>query len=79
MHSAHVEIPCPDAATAQAVRDAVAIESADGPGGSRIKLTAQGSRVVVDIEADEEGNLKAALHGTLRLTDMAMRALAGAS
>ena len=77
MHTLHVELPCPDAATAHAVRDAVAVESEDGPGGSRIRLSVKGAAVVIDIEADEEGNLKAALHGSLRLADMALRALAG--
>jgi tRNA threonylcarbamoyladenosine modification (KEOPS) complex Pcc1 subunit len=77
MHSLRLELPCPDAATAAAVRDAVAVESLDGPGGSRISVTAEGAVVHLRIEATEEGNLKAALHGTLRLADMALRALAG--
>ena len=77
MHTLRVELPCPDAATARAVRDAVAVESEDGPGGSRIRLSLNGPIVVIDIEASEEGNLKAAAHGTLRLADMALRALEG--
>ncbi|HUR61117.1 MAG TPA: KEOPS complex subunit Pcc1 [Candidatus Thermoplasmatota archaeon] len=75
MHSLRLEFPCPDAVTACAVRDAVAVESRDGPGGSRIEVAAEGAVLLLRIEADEEGNLKAALHGTLRLADMALRAL----
>jgi tRNA threonylcarbamoyladenosine modification (KEOPS) complex Pcc1 subunit len=75
VHTLHLELPCPDPATARAVHDAVAVESRDGPGGSRIRLGVAGSSLVVDIEADEPGNLKAAAHGTLRLADMALRAL----
>jgi tRNA threonylcarbamoyladenosine modification (KEOPS) complex Pcc1 subunit len=76
MHSLHLEIPCKDDATAKAVRDAVAVESQDGPGGATIRLSLDGSTLVLDVEAQEDGNLKAALHGTLRLADMALKALA---
>jgi tRNA threonylcarbamoyladenosine modification (KEOPS) complex Pcc1 subunit len=75
VHTLHLELACPDAATAHAVREAVAVESRDGPGGARITLGLRGATLVVDIEADEAGNLKAAAHGTLRLADMALRAL----
>lgn len=76
MHTLHLEVECPDAATAQAVRDAVAIEARDGPGGARIRLSVAGAALLVEVEADEPGNLKAAAHGTLRLADMALAALA---
>ncbi|MCA1811950.1 MAG: CTAG/PCC1 family protein [Halobacteriales archaeon] len=76
MHTLHLELECPDAATARAVRDAVAVESRDGPGGSRIALGLRGATLLVDVEAEEDGSLKAAAHGTLRLADMALRALA---
>jgi tRNA threonylcarbamoyladenosine modification (KEOPS) complex Pcc1 subunit len=75
MHTLHLELACPDATTALAVRDAVAIESQDGPGGSRITLGLRGATLLLDVEAEEPGNLKAAAHGTLRLADMALRAL----
>jgi tRNA threonylcarbamoyladenosine modification (KEOPS) complex Pcc1 subunit len=74
-HTLRLELECPDAATASAVRDAVAIESQDGPGGARITLGLRGSSVTIEVAADEDGNLKAAAHGTLRLADMALRAL----
>jgi tRNA threonylcarbamoyladenosine modification (KEOPS) complex Pcc1 subunit len=76
MHTLHLEVECRDAATARAVRDAVAVESQDGPGGARITLGLRGGTLLVDVAADEPGNLKAAAHGTLRLADMALRALA---
>jgi len=75
MHTLRLEVECPDEATARAVRDAVAVESADGPGGARITLGLRGAHLLLGIEADEEGNLKAAAHGALRLADMALRAL----
>lgn len=77
MHTLHLDVECPDAATARAVQGAVAIESQDGPGGARITLSVQGATLRLAIEADEPGNLKAAAHGTLRLADMALRALGG--
>ncbi|HEX2066411.1 MAG TPA: KEOPS complex subunit Pcc1 [Candidatus Thermoplasmatota archaeon] len=76
MHTLRLELECPDPATARAVRDAVAIESQDGPGGARTWLGLRGAFLVVEVEAEEDGSLKAAAHGTLRLAEMALRALA---
>ena len=76
MHTLHLELTCPDPATARAVRDAVAIESADGPGGATISLDVRDATLLLDVAAQEDGNLKAAAHGVLRLADMALKALA---
>lgn len=76
MHTVHVEFRCPDAATADAVRRALLPEAHDPPEGSQVALEQEGPLLHLHVGAPDLGSLRAALHGSVRLVDAALRAAA---
>lgn len=76
MHGATLRLECGDAATARAVRDALAVELEDGPAGTHTSVIADGSALSVAVEAVDLAGLRATLNGVVRLADAAAGTLA---
>jgi tRNA threonylcarbamoyladenosine modification (KEOPS) complex Pcc1 subunit len=76
-HRASLRLAARDAAAAQAVAAALAPEAADGPEGAAASVAADGAAVVLEVAASDLSTLRAALHGLVRLADVAARAIGG--
>lgn len=75
MHTARLRLDCGDAATCQAVADALAPEIPDAPPGVTASARPERDALIVELQADDLAGLRAAVNGLVRLADAAARAL----
>lgn len=75
MHTAELRLSCDDARQATVLRDALQLEAEEGPGGSLTRLVAEGTDLVVRLEAADVSGLRAALNSVIRLADAAVRVI----
>ncbi|HET6398053.1 MAG TPA: KEOPS complex subunit Pcc1 [Candidatus Thermoplasmatota archaeon] len=74
LHGARLTIPCGDPAVALAVGQALSLELAEGPEGTRADSRAAGPDLEVELQAADLSSLRAAIQSTLRLAEAARQA-----
>ncbi len=73
MHTASLTAPCTDLEEARVLYQALEVEVADGPEGTKVTLAVDGTTLAVAVEAEDVSSLRAALNSVLRLMDAARR------
>ena len=77
-HTAQLRFELGDEATAEAVRQALMPEMADGPEGTAVTLRREGATLHADVRAADLAGLRAGLNGVVRLLDAAAKVAAPA-
>lgn len=73
MHRATFRLEFASPAEARIVHDAVAVEADEGPEGTTMEMSLDGSALAVELTGADVSGLRAAMHSALRLLDAAQR------